>query len=156
MSTKTFYPSMCHRYSLQKIKKTVYEKSSNGGYDVAPRVAGCQVYTELLGLEFEKNDQLPRWHEEVKAFEVKEDGKAGRCFLEKTREDEAGNHRCLVFFLGGGWGGGGWEILKDSCIFNYEKMYIDIHISIFIVVVFENFWQNRVGGEQCEQVSRAS
>eukprot|EP00438_Fugacium_kawagutii_P034442 Skav203485 [mRNA] locus=scaffold3956:14383:19514:+ [translate_table: standard] len=34
------------------------------------------IYTELLGLTFERNDQLPTWHEEVKAFEVKERGKA--------------------------------------------------------------------------------
>lgn len=46
---------------------------------------GFQVYTELLGFQFEKNDQLPRWHEEVKAFEVKEDGKAWWCFSFQTK-----------------------------------------------------------------------
>jgi len=46
---------------------------------------GFQVYTELLGFQFEKNDQLPRWHEEVKAFEVKEDGKAWWCFSFLTK-----------------------------------------------------------------------
>ena len=41
-----------------------------------PHDLPCQVYTELLGLTFERNEQLPVWHDEVKAFEVKEDGKA--------------------------------------------------------------------------------
>ena len=28
------------------------------------------VYSEMLGLTFERSDQLPTWHEEVVAFEV--------------------------------------------------------------------------------------
>eukprot|EP00434_Breviolum_minutum_P034880 symbB.v1.2.030877.t1/scaffold3524.1/size54796/2 len=56
-----------------------------------------EVYTELLGFQFEKNDQLPRWHEEVKAFEVKEDGKVvGHLFLDQFPRDGKFSHQMIV------------------------------------------------------------
>lgn len=56
-----------------------------------------EVYTELLGLTFERNEQLPVWHDEVKAFEVKEDGKVvGHLFLDQFPRDGKFSHQMIV------------------------------------------------------------
>lgn len=54
------------------------------------------VYTELLGLSFHRNDQLPVWHKEVMAFEVKEQGEVvGHLFLDQFPRDGKFSHQMI-------------------------------------------------------------
>eukprot|EP00929_Paragymnodinium_shiwhaense_P088903 TRINITY_DN49209_c0_g1_i1.p1 TRINITY_DN49209_c0_g1~~TRINITY_DN49209_c0_g1_i1.p1 ORF type:complete len:708 (-),score=168.42 TRINITY_DN49209_c0_g1_i1:271-2394(-) len=55
------------------------------------------VYADFLGLTFERAEQLPRWHEEVVAFEVKRDGKVvGHLYLDQFPRDGKFGHQMIV------------------------------------------------------------
>lgn len=105
---------------------------------------GFQVYTELLGFQFEKNDQLPRWHEEVKAFEVKEDGKAWSLvvfFLSNKRT--VGRMRleiidALFFFFAFVFFWGGWRDIERLLLYVYVVL-------VFLVPFFQDFCDSRSG-----------
>lgn len=58
-----------------------------------------EVYSELLGLKFERNAGLPVWHEEVVAFEVKEcksDRLVGHLYLDQFPRDGKFAHQMIL------------------------------------------------------------
>jgi len=55
------------------------------------------VYSELLGLSFVKSNSLPRWHEEVVAFEVRKGADVvGHLYLDQFPRDGKFGHQMIV------------------------------------------------------------
>lgn len=55
------------------------------------------IYSSLLGLEFRRSDALPRWHEEVVAFEVRSKGEvAGHLYLDQFPRDGKYGHQMIL------------------------------------------------------------
>merc|ERR1740121_3508328 len=55
------------------------------------------VYSDFLGLSFEKSSSLPRWHEDVVAFEVRHAGDVvGHLYLDQFPRDGKFGHQMIV------------------------------------------------------------
>merc|ERR1719210_364233 len=55
------------------------------------------VYSDLLGLTFQRCPSLPTWHEEVVAFEVQRDGDVvGHLYLDQFPRDGKFGHQMIV------------------------------------------------------------
>lgn len=56
-----------------------------------------RIYAELLDLEFVRNASLPRWHEDVVAFEVRRGGElVGHLYLDQFPRDGKFGHQMIV------------------------------------------------------------
>jgi len=89
----SYYADLLKREELQLDDEKVKEF-----FPLEGTVRRClEVYSELLGLTFERSSTLPVWHEEVVAFEVKDGSKlVGHLFLDQFPRDGKFSHQMIL------------------------------------------------------------
>ncbi|CAE8645529.1 unnamed protein product [Polarella glacialis] len=75
------------------------------------------VYSELLGLSFQRNASLPVWHDDVVAFEVKDNTRLiGHLFLDQFPLDGKFAHQVIVPLAPAFTDGSSGEVCVPACV----------------------------------------